>query len=174
MAQEVLQKRYLIRDSQGDILETPEQLFQRVAHAIAEADRLFEANAAVGATAEVFEDAMASLSFLPNSPCLINAGRPPGQLAACFVLPMEDSLDAIFQTLRDAAIIHQNGGGTGFSFSRLRPQGDMILPAYGVAGGPVSFISLFDSATYLIDRHRVRPGANMGVLHASHPDIEEG
>lgn len=173
IAEKVLKKRYLIRDSQGEILETPEQLFQRVAHAIAEADRLFEANAAVEATAEVFEDAMASLSFLPNSPCLINAGRPPGQLAACFVLPVEDSLDAIFQTLRDTAIIHQNGGGTGFSFSSLRPRGDMILPAYGVAGGPVSFISLFDSATYLIDRHRVRPGANMGVLHASHPDIEE-
>ena len=173
IAEEVLKKRYLIRNSEGDILETPEELFQRVVRAIAEADRLFEANARVEATAEGFEDAMASLSFLPNSPCLINAGRPPGQLAACFVLPIEDSLDAIFQTLSDAAIIHQNGGGTGFSFSRLRPRGDMILPAYGVAGGPVSFISLFDSATYLIDRHRVRPGANMAVLHASHPDIEE-
>ena len=173
IAEEVLKKRYLARNYKGDILETPEQVFRRVAHAVAEADALFEAGARVGATAEVFEDAMASLSFLPNSPCLMNAGRPLGQLAACFVLPIEDNLESVFQALKDAAIIHHSSGGTGFSFSKIRPQGDTILPAYGTAAGPVSFIQLFDSATYLIDRNRVRPGANMAVLHVKHPDIEE-
>ncbi len=173
VAKEVLQKRYLARNYRGEILETPEQMFRRVAHAIAEADRLFDADAPVQATSDAFEDAMSSLSFLPNSPCLVNAGRPLGQLAACFVLPVDDNLESIFQSLKDAALIHQTGGGTGFSFSRLRPQGDSILPAYGVAGGPISFLRLFDTATHVIDRYRVRPGANMGVLHASHPDIEE-
>ena len=173
IAQEVLKKRYLGRNYRGEILETPRQMFERVARAVAEADRLFEAGAPVKKTAEAFEEAMCSLSFLPNSPCLMNAGRPLGQLAACFVLPIEDSLESIFQTLKDSALIHQSGGGTGFSFSRLRPNGDTILPALGVAGGPLSFIELFDKATHLIDRHRIRPGANMGILHISHPDIEE-
>jgi ribonucleoside-diphosphate reductase alpha chain len=173
IAAEVLKKRYLARNYRGEILETPQDLFRRVARAVAEADSLFEAKAPVGATAEAFEAAMTSLSFLPNSPCLMNAGRPLGQLAACFVLPVEDNLESIFQSLKDAALIHQTGGGTGFSFSRLRPQGDTILPAFGVAGGPLSFIELFDNATYLIDRNRIRPGANMGVLHISHPDIEQ-
>ena len=172
LAQEVLKKRYLARNIRGELLETPRQLFRRVARAVAEADRLFEANARVGATAEMFEDAMRSLSFLPNSPCLMNAGRPMGQLAACFVLPIEDNLESIFQVLKETAVIHHSGGGTGFSFSKIRPRGDTILPAYGTSGGPLSFIQLFDTATYLIDRNRVRPGANMGVLHVSHPDIE--
>ena len=172
IAHEVLKKRYLARNYRGHILETPADLFRRVARAVAEADRLFEAKAATEATAAAFEDAMTSLSFLPNSPCLLNAGRPLGQLAACFVLPVEDNLESIFQSLKDTAMIHQTGGGTGFSFSKLRPQGDTILPALGVAGGPLSFIQLFDNATYLIDRNRIRPGANMGVLHISHPDIE--
>ncbi|MFW6373223.1 MAG: adenosylcobalamin-dependent ribonucleoside-diphosphate reductase [Thermodesulfobacteriota bacterium] len=173
IARLVLEKRYLARNYRGEILETPEDLFRRVARAVAEADRLFEAQAAVSATAEEFEAAIASLSFMPNSPCLMHAGRPLGQLAACFVLPVEDNLEAIFQTLKDTALIHQTGGGTGFSFSKLRPRGDTIFPASGVAGGPLSFIQLFDNATYLIDRHRVRPGANMGVLPVNHPDIEE-
>jgi len=173
IADEVLKKRYFARNYRGEILETPEDLFRRVARSVAEADRLFEANASVNATAEAFEEAMASLSFLPNSPCLMHAGRPMGQLAACFVLPLEDNLESIFQSLKDTALIHQTGGGTGFSFSHLRPQGDTILPASGVAGGPLSFIKLFDTATYLIDQNRTRPGANMGVLHVSHPDIEE-
>jgi ribonucleoside-diphosphate reductase alpha chain len=173
IAKEVLQKRYLARNYRGEVLETPGQMFCRVARAVAEADRLFDADAPVQATSDAFEDAMSSLSFLPNSPCLVNAGRPLGQLAACFVLPVDDNLESIFQSLKDAALIHQTGGGTGFSFSRLRPQGDSILPAYGVAGGPISFLRLFDTATHVIDRYRVRPGANMGVLHASHPDIEE-
>ncbi|MGD9311191.1 MAG: adenosylcobalamin-dependent ribonucleoside-diphosphate reductase, partial [Desulfosarcina sp.] len=147
-------------------------MFSRVARVVAEADRLFDADARVGDTADRFEAAMTSLSFLPNSPCLMNAGRPLGQLAACFVLPVEDNLESIFQSLKDAALIHHTGGGTGFSFSRLRPSGDTIFPASGVTGGPVAFIQLFDAATHLIDRKRVRPGANMGVLHVSHPDIE--
>jgi ribonucleoside-diphosphate reductase alpha chain len=173
IATEVLNKRYFGRNYRGEILETPQQLFERVARAVAEADRLFEAGAPVKKTAQAFEEAMSSLSFLPNSPCLMNAGRPLGQLAACFVLPIEDSLESIFQTLKDSAIIHETGGGTGFSFSRLRPKGDTILPAIGVAAGPASFIELFDKATFLIDRYRIRPGANMGVLHISHPDIRE-
>lgn len=173
VARAVMEKRYLARDNAGRIIETPEQLFHRVARAVAEADRMFDPGASVAQTAAAFETAMTSLRFLPNTPCLINAGRPMGQLAACFVLPVEDNLESIFQTLKDTALIHQSGGGTGFSFSRIRPRGDTIFPAFGVSGGPVSFIELFDSATYIIDRNQVRPGANMGVLHVSHPDIEE-
>ncbi len=173
LAEEILAKRYLPRNYRGELLETPESMFRRVARAVAEADRLFDSTAAVRATADIFEDAMVSLSFLPNSPCLMHAGRPMGQLSACFVLPVEDSLESIFQTLKDTALIHQTGGGTGFSFSRLRPRGDTILPAFGIAGGPVSFLHLFDTATHIIDRNQIRPSANMGVLNASHPDIEE-
>jgi len=171
-AQDVLYQRYLVRDDHGTVIETPEQMFARVARAVGEADRLLDPNVSPLAAIEAFEDAMTSFSFLPNSPCLINAGRPMGQLAACFVLPVEDNLEAIFQTLKDAALIHQTGGGTGFSFSKIRPQGDSILPAYGISGGPQTFIELFDSATYIIDRNRMRPGANMGVLDVNHPDIE--
>jgi ribonucleoside-diphosphate reductase alpha chain len=173
LAVSVLEKRYLARNHEGEIIETPVQLFHRVARAVAEADRLFDPSAAIHEVAETFEAAMASLSFLPNTPCLVNAGRPMGQLAACFVLPVEDNLESIFQILKDTALIHQTGGGTGFSFSRIRPRGDTIFPAFGVSSGPVSFIELFDSATYLIDRHQIRPGANMGVLRVGHPDIEE-
>lgn len=172
LAGEVLKKRYLARNYRGEIIESPEDVFSRVARVVAEADRLFDAGASVRKTAARFEAAMTSLSFLPNSPCLMNAGRPLGQLAACFVLPVEDNLESIFQSLKDAALIHHTGGGTGFSFSRLRPAGDTIFPASGVTGGPVAFIQLFDAATHLIDRNQVRPGANMGVLHVSHPDIE--
>ena len=172
LAGEVFKKRYLARNYRGETIETPADVFLRVARVVAEADRLFDAGASVRATADRFEAAMTSLSFLPNSPCLMNAGRPLGQLAACFVLPVEDHLESIFQSLKDAALIHHTGGGTGFSFSRLRPAGDTIFPASGVTGGPVSFIKLFDAATHLIDRNRIRPGANMGVLHVSHPDIE--
>ncbi len=173
IAREVLAKRFLARNYRGEVLEQPEDMFRRVARAVAEADRLFAAGAEVSATAEAFESAMVSKAFMPNSPTLMNAGRPMGQLAACFVLPLEDNLESIFDTLKNTAMIHQGGGGTGFSFSRLRPRGDTIFPASGVAGGPLAFISLFDNATCLIDRNRVRPGANMAVLHVSHPDIEE-
>ncbi|MFO7715192.1 adenosylcobalamin-dependent ribonucleoside-diphosphate reductase [Desulfosarcina sp.] len=172
LAGEVLKKRYLARNYRGEIIERPEDLFSRVARVVADADRLFDAGASVRDTADRFESAMTSLSFLPNSPCLMNAGRPLGQLAACFVLPVEDNLESIFQSLKDAALIHHTGGGTGFSFSRLRPAGDTIFPASGDTGGPVGFIRLFDAATQLIDRNQVRPGANMGVLHVNHPDIE--
>jgi ribonucleoside-diphosphate reductase alpha chain len=172
LAEEVMQKRYLARNYRGEVIETAPDVFSRVAWVVAEADRLFDASASVGETAARFQEAMTSLSFLPNSPCLMNAGRPLGQLAACFVLPVEDNLESIFQSLKDTALIHRTGGGTGFSFSRLRPAGDTIFPASGVTGGPVSFIRLFDSATHLIDKNRIRPGANMGVLHISHPDIE--
>lgn len=172
LAEEVLNKRYLARNYRGEIIEKPGDLFSRVARVVAEADRLFDADASVRDTAERFEAAMTSLSFLPNSPCLMNAGRPLGQLAACFVLPVDDHLESIFQSLKDAALIHQTGGGTGFSFSRIRPAGDTIFPASGVTGGPLPFIQLFDAATHLINCKGVRPGANMGVLHVSHPDIE--
>jgi len=172
-AESVLKRRYLARNARGEIIETPAQLFARVSRAVAEADRMFDPSAPVETLAADFEAAMAALQFLPNTPCLVNAGRPVGQLAACFVLPLEDNLESIFQTLKDTALIHQTGGGTGFSFSRIRPRGDTIFPAHGVSGGPVSFIRLFDSATYLIDRNQIRPGANMGVLHIGHPDIEE-
>ncbi len=172
LAGDVMKKRYLARNYRGETIEKPADVFSRVARVVAEADRLFDARASVRDTADRFESAMTSLSFLPNSPCLMNAGRPLGQLAACFVLPVEDHLESIFQSLKDAALIHHTGGGTGFSFSRLRPAGDTIFPASGVTGGPVSFIQLFDAATHLIDRNRIRPGANMGVLHVSHPDIE--
>ncbi|BBO78743.1 ribonucleotide-diphosphate reductase subunit alpha [Desulfosarcina widdelii] len=173
LAREVLEKRYLARNYRGEIIETPDELFSRVAGVVAGADRLFDAGASVRKTAARFEEALTSLSFLPNSPCLMNAGRPLGQLAACFVLPVEDNLESIFQSLKDSALIHRTGGGTGFSFGRLRPSGDTIFPASGVTGGPVSFIQLFDAATHLIDRNRVRPGANMGVLPVSHPDIRD-
>lgn len=173
LAVSILEKRYLARDAGGNIIETPARLFRRVARAVAEADRVFDPGAAIQNLADEFEEALASLSFLPNTPCLVNAGRPLGQLAACFVLPVEDNLDSIFQTLKDTALIHQSGGGTGFSFSPIRPRGDTIFPSHGVSGGPVAFIRLFDSATYLIDRNQIRPGANMGVLRASHPDIED-
>ena len=172
LAEEVMKKRYLARNYRGEIIETAPDVFSRVAWVVAEADRLFDAQASVGETAARFQEAMSTLAFLPNSPCLMNAGRPLGQLAACFVLPVEDNLESIFQSLKDTALIHRTGGGTGFSFGRLRPAGDTIFPASGVTGGPVSFIRLFDSATHLIDKNRVRPGANMGVLHVSHPDIE--
>ncbi len=176
LSKAVLERRYLARNDAGEIIERPAQLFERVARAVAAADRIFDPAASletVDAVAADFESAMTSLAFLPNTPCLVNAGRPTGQLAACFVMPVEDSLESIFQTLKDTALIHQSGGGTGFSFSRIRPRGDSIFPAFGVSGGPLSFIRLFDSATYIIDRNQVRPGANMGVLHISHPDVEE-
>jgi len=172
LSMSILEKRYLARDHKGEIIETPAQLFHRVARAVAEADRIFDPGTPIHHVADTFEAALSSLSFLPNTPCLINAGRPMGQLAACFVLPVEDNLESIFQTLKDTALIHQTGGGTGFSFSRIRPRGDTIFPAHGVSGGPVAFIQLFDSATYIIDRNQIRPGANMGVLRVSHPDIE--
>ena len=168
-ARQVLARRYLLRDEAGAPLETPEGLFRRVAVAVAAA----EAPAERARWAAAFEGRMARLELLPNSPTLMNAGRPHGQLAACFVLPVEDDLAAIFDALKWAALIHQSGGGTGFAFSRLRPRGDLVRTTHGVASGPLSFIRVYDAATEIIKQGGVRRGANMAVLHAAHPDVLE-
>ncbi|HTN53890.1 MAG TPA: adenosylcobalamin-dependent ribonucleoside-diphosphate reductase [Anaeromyxobacter sp.] len=168
-ARHVLERRYLLRDEGGAVVERPEQLFRRVATAVAAA----EAPCARVAVAERFETRMAALEFLPNSPTLMNAGRPHGQLAACFVLPVDDDLAAIFDALKWAALIHQSGGGTGFAFSRLRPRGDVVKTTHGVASGPVSFMRVYDAATEIIKQGGVRRGANMAVLRADHPDVLE-
>src|SRR5512139_3128112 len=165
----VLERRYLRRDEDGTVVETPQALFRRVARAVARA----EPEEARGRWAERFEARMAALEFLPNSPTLMNAGRAHGQLAACFVLPVGDDLEQIFDALKWAALIHQSGGGTGFSFSRLRPRGDLVRTTHGVASGPVSFIRVYDAATETIKQGGVRRGANMAVLRVDHPDVVE-
>ena len=172
-AVKVLQARYLRRDPAGHTMETPEELFRRVARGIAEVEARFDNASGVGKWEEAFFEAMASLEFLPNSPTLMNAGLPRGQLSACFVLPVEDSMEDIFESLKLMALIQQSGGGTGFSFSHLRPAGDLVRSTGGAASGPVSFMRIFDCATENIRQGGKRRGANMGVLRADHPDIEE-
>lgn len=170
----ILESRYLQRDEVGRIIESPEEMFWRVARWVARAEARYGASEReVSAWAERFYTLMADLDFLPNSPALINSGRPSGQLAACFVLPIKDSIEDIFDALKYAAIIHKSGGGTGFDFSPLRPRGSLVRTTLGKASGPVSFMRIFNAATEEIKQGGVRRGANMGILDVSHPDILE-
>ena len=167
----VLKARYLLRDEQGNIVEIPEGLFKRVARAIASVETLYGGNPEEWETK--FYDAMSNLFFLPNTPTLINAGKEIGQLAACFVLPVDDSMKSIFDSLKNAALILQSGGGTGFSFSKLRPRADIVKSTGGIASGPVSFMRIYNTATEVIKQGGARRGANMGILRVDHPDIIE-